>query len=164
MSLFTPPCSSWKFTVLKQSRITSLTLGLTWARSIYIQAERSLIFSRLAKTLQASLKFLSFRRVTHLLDVLGFMARLPLLQTFHVLPWTWKADLFERSITTFFPLVLTMETISVLTMETISAPADLVFSMFSRSWIVPRLRTIFLAFVVQENGGLHITTTAASIA
>ena len=35
LSLFTPPCSSWTYTVLKQSRITSLTLNLTWPTSIY---------------------------------------------------------------------------------------------------------------------------------
>ena len=99
---------------------------------------------------------MSLRGVTHLLDALGFIARLPLLQTFRVLPWTWKARFFESPTITSFPLVLTM--------ETISAPADLVFYMFSRSLIVPRLRTIFLAFVVQENGGFDITTTAASMA
>jgi len=158
LSLFTPPCSSWTFTVLKQSRITSLTLNLTWSTSIiYTQAERSLIFSRLAEALQASLKSLFLKGVTHLLDALGFLARLPLLQTFGVLPWTWKISLFESSSITSFPLVLTM--------KTISAPADLVFYMFSRSLIVPRLRTIFLIFQIKKNGGLFdITTTATSIA
>ena len=157
LSLFTPPCSNWTFTVLKQSRITSLTVNLTWPTSKYTQAERSLIFSRLAESLQASLKFLFLKRVTHLLDALGFIAQLPLLELFGVLPWTWQASVDESWTITSFPLVLSM--------ETISAPADLVFYMFSRSLIVPRLRTIFLAFQIKKIEGLFdITITATSIA
>ena len=157
LSLFTPPCSSWTFTMLKQSRIRSLTINLRWPTSIYTQSERSLIFSRLAEALQASLKSLFLKDVTHLLDALGFIARFPLLQIFGVLPWTWEASPSESSTITSFPLVLNM--------ETISAPADLVFYMFSRSLIVPRLRTIFLAFQIKKIGGLFdITTTATSIA
>ena len=157
LSLFTPPCSNWTFTVLKQSRITSLTVNLTWPTSKYTQAERSLIFSRLAESLQASLKFLFLKRVTHLLDALGFIAQLPLLELLGVLPWTWQASVDESWTITSFPLVLSM--------ETISAPADLVFYMFSRSLIVPRLRTIFLAFQIKKIEGLFdITTTATSIA
>ncbi|EDR09921.1 uncharacterized protein LACBIDRAFT_325820 [Laccaria bicolor S238N-H82] len=158
LSLFTPPCSSWTFTVLKQSRITSLTLNLTWPRSIYSQAERSLILYRLAEALQASLKSLFLKGVTYLFDALGFIAQLPLLQTFSVLPLTWKASPSGEGLTiTSFPVFLTM--------ETISAPADLVFYMFSRSLIVPRLRTIFLTFELKRHGLLFdITTTATSIA
>ena len=157
LSLFTPPCSNWTFTVLKQSRITSLTLNLTWPTSRYMEAERSLIFSRLAESLQASLKFLFLKGVTHLLDALGFIAQLPLLELFGVLPWMWKASIDESSTITSFPLVLNM--------ETISAPADLVFYMFSRSLIVPRLRTISLAFQIKKIGELFdVTTTATSIA
>ncbi|EDR09920.1 uncharacterized protein LACBIDRAFT_325819 [Laccaria bicolor S238N-H82] len=157
LSLFTPPCSSWTFTVLRQSQITSLTVNLKWPTSRSTQAERSLIFSRLAEALQPSLKFLFLKGVTHLLDALSFIAQLPLLETFGVLPWTWKASIDEGSTITSFPLVLSM--------ETISAPADLVFYMFSRPLIVPRLRIIFLAFSIKKVGGLEdITTTATSIA
>ncbi|KIJ90370.1 hypothetical protein K443DRAFT_135676 [Laccaria amethystina LaAM-08-1] len=123
LSLFIPPCSSWTFTMLKQSRITSLMVNLMWSTSTYAQAECSLIFSQLAEALQASL----------------------------------KSFLVESSTITSFPLVLTM--------ETISAPADLIFYMFSRSLIVPRLKTIFLTFQIKKYGGLFdITTTATSIA
>jgi len=154
LSLFTPPCSSWTFTVLKQSLIRSLTLNLTWPTPYYTQAERSLIFSRPAEALQVSLKFLFLKGITHLLDALAFMAKLPLLETFGVLPGTWKASIDESSTITSFPLVLSMETISAL-----------VFYMFFRSLIVLRLRTIFLAFQIKKIGGLFdITTTATSIA
>ena len=157
LSLFTPPCSNWTFTMLKQSRITTLMLNLTWPTSRYAQAERSLILSRLAEALQASLKSLFLKGVTHPLDTLGFIARLPLLKIFRVLPWAWKASPSESSTITSFPLVLNM--------ETISAPADLVFYMFSRSLIVPRLRAIFLTFQIKQDGGsFDITTTATSIA
>ena len=157
LSLFTPPCSNWTFTVLKQSRITSLTLNLTWPTSGYAQAERSLIFSRLAEALQASLKSLFLKGITHPLDALGFIAQLPLLRIFRVLPWAWKASLSESSTITSFPLVLNM--------ETISAPADLVFYMFSRSLIVLKLKAIFLTFQIKKDeGSFDITTTGTSIA
>jgi hypothetical protein len=52
----------------------------------------------------------------------------------------------------------------VLNMKKISAPAELLFFMFSRPLTVPRLRTILLAFDINIEGMFDITTTATSIA
>jgi hypothetical protein len=104
MSLFTPPCSNWTFTMLKQSRIKTLILGLTWPKSGYTPAERSLILSRLVVAVQASIESLCVVGVTHILETLRFIAQLPLLDTLEFTPWTWKAGLSDEFPITSFQL------------------------------------------------------------
>jgi hypothetical protein len=153
MSLFTPPCSNWTFTMLKQSRIKTLILSSTWPKS---GAERSLVLSRLVVAVQASVRTLSVVDVTHILEILGFIAQLPLLDTLDVNLWTWKAGVSDEFTTTSIPIVLNM--------KIMSAPAEMLFFMFSRPLTVPRLREIFLAFNINKEGMFNITTTATSIA
>ena len=152
MSLFTPPCSNWTFTMLKQSRIETLTLGLTWPRLGYTPAERSLILSRLVVAVQASVRSLCVVGVTHIFETLGFIAQLPLLDTLDFEFWTWKAGLSDKFTTTSFPIVLNM--------KIMRAPAELLFFMFSRPLTVPRLRKIYLTFSINEEEMFDITTTA----
>ena len=156
MSLLTPPCSNWTFTMLKQSRIKTLILRLKWPKSGYTPAERSVILSRLVVAVQASVKSLCVACVTHILETLGFIAQLPLLDTLDFTPWTWKAGFSNESTTTSFPIVLNM--------KEICAPAEILFFMFSRPLTVPRLSRILLAFDINIEGMFDITTTATSIA
>ena len=156
LSLFTPPCSNWTFTMLKQSQIETLTLNLIWPKLGYTPAERSLIFSRLAVAVQASVRSLCIVDVTHILETLGFIAQLPLLDTLNFNIWTWKAGLSDEFTTTSFPIILNM--------KTMTAPAEMLFFMFSRPLTAPRLREIFLAFYINKEGMFDITTTATSIA
>jgi len=156
MSLFTPPCSNWTFTMLKQSQIETLTLNLTWPKSGYTPAERSLILSRLVVAIQASVRTLHVVDVTHILETLGFIAQLPLLDSLGFTPWTWKAGLSDEFTTTSFPTVLNM--------KEICASAEMLFSMFSRPLTVPKLRIILLAFDINIKGMFDITATATSIA
>ena len=156
ISLFTPPCSNWTFTMLKQSRVKTLNLNLTWPESGYTPAERSLILSRLVAAVPASVKFLRIVGVTHILETLSFIAQLPPLDTLDFSLWPWKVGLSDEFTTTSLPIFLNM--------ETICAPAEMLFSMFSRSLTVPRLRDIFLGFYINKEGMFDITTTATSIA
>ena len=156
MSLFTPPCSNWTFAMLKQSRIKTLMLSLTWPKLGYTPAERSLILSRLVVAIQASVTSLCILGVTHILEALGFIAQLPLVDALNFIPWTWKAELSDEVTTAPFPIVLNM--------KTICAPAEMLSFMFSRPLTIPRLRRVFVAFSINKEGMFDITTTATSIA
>ena len=156
MSLFTPPCSNWTFAILKQSRIKTLTLNLTWPKLGYTPAERSLILSRIAVAVQASVRSLCIGNVTHMLEALGFIAQLPLVNTLNFNIWTWKAGLSDEITTTSSPIVLNM--------KIMTAPAEMLFFIFSRPLTVPRLKEIFMAFYISKEGMFDITTTATSIA
>lgn len=142
--------------MLKQSRVKTLTVSLTWPESGYTPAERSLILSRLVAAVPASVKFLRVVKVTHILETLGFIAQLPLLDTLDFCPWPWQVGLLDESTTTSFPIVLNM--------KTMCSTAEMLFFMFSRPLTAPRLREIFLAFHIYKEEMFDITTTATSIA
>lgn len=123
--------------MLQQSRVEALTLNLAWPNPFYTLVERSLILSRI-------------------FEALGFIAQLPLLDKLDFNLWTWKAGFSDGIASTSFPMVLNM--------KIMTAPAELLFFIFSRPLTVPRLREIYLAFYISEEGMFDITTTATSIA